>query len=112
MTNLLLVTTYQAENDARLEQAVASNYPGDHYAIGRGQWMITAKATAAQVAEALGILAGQSPLSGSYVTCISEYAGRAKKEMGEWMDAKAPPRAQHSKTLFNSRQPGQPFFWR
>jgi hypothetical protein len=112
MTNLFVVTTYQPDHDPRLEQAIASNYPGDYYAIGRGQWMIAAKATAAQVAEILGILAYGSYLSGSYVICVSEYAGRSRGEMGEWMDAKAPRRWRRLRALFKSRRTPQAVFWR
>ena len=111
MTKLFLVTTYQPDNDVRIELAIASNYPEDHYVIGRGQWMIATKATAAEVAEALGILADRSPLSGSYVVCVSEYAGRARSEMGEWMDAKAPRWARYLfRALFRSRPAPQPLF--
>ena len=111
MTKLFVVTTYQPDHDARLEYAITNSYPDDHYAIGRGQWMITAKATAAEVAQTLGILADQSPLSGSYVVCVSEYAGRAKGEMGEWMDGKASRRRHLFRALSKSRQMQQPFFW-
>jgi len=112
MTNLFVVTTYQPDHDPQLEHAIASNYPDDHYVIGRGQWMIAAKATAAEVAETLGILANGNFLSGSYVICISEYAGRAKAEMGEWMDAKVPRGSRRFRALFKSRRTPQPTFWR
>jgi hypothetical protein len=108
MVKLFIVATYQAENDARLEQAIATSYPDRHYAIGRGQWMIASKATATQVAQTLGILPGGSPFSGSYVVCIDEYFGRTRGEMGDWMDAKAPRPAPPSKNaLFKSwKMPG------
>jgi len=113
MTKLFVVTTYQPDHDARLERALASNYPTDYYSIGRGQWMIAANATAAEVAETLGILAEGSPLTGSYVICISEYAGRARGEMGEWMDGKAPRGSRRFfRSMFKSRRPYQPVFWR
>jgi len=111
MTKLFVVTTYQPDHDVRLERALASNYPNDHYSIGRGQWMVAANATAAEVAETLGILAEGSPLTGSYVICISEYAGRARGEMGEWMDGKAPRGSRRFRSLFKSRRAHQPIFW-
>jgi hypothetical protein len=113
MAKLFLITTYQPENDARLEQAIFTNYPDDHYAIGRGQWMVTANTTAADVAEKLGILADESPLSSAYVVCVTEYAGRTRSEMGEWMDAKAPRWAHFLfRVLFHSRGLQQPMYWR
>jgi hypothetical protein len=98
---LFLVATYRADNDAQLEQAIISNYPDNHYAIGRGQWMIAASGTATEVATTLGILPDRSALSGSYVFWVGEYFGRAKGDMGEWMDAKAPRKVRHLfKALF------------
>jgi len=111
MIKLFIVTTYQPDHDARLERALASNYPADHYSIGRGQWMVAANATAADVAETLGILSDGSPLSGSYVVGINEYAGRARGEMGEWMDGKAPRGSRRFRSMFKSRGAQQPIFW-
>jgi len=93
MIKLFLVATYRPDNDVRLEQAIINNFPDNHYAIGRGQWMIAARGTATEVAATLGIHAERSPLSGAYVFCVDEYFGRAKGDMGEWMDAKAPRKA-------------------
>jgi hypothetical protein len=90
MINLFLVATYRADNDGRLEQAIAGHYPDNHYGIGRGQWLVAAHGTATGVAETLDILSESSPASGSYVLCVSEYVGRGKPDMGEWMDSKAP----------------------
>jgi hypothetical protein len=90
MISLFLVATYRADNDGRLEQAIAGHYPDNHYGIGRGQWLVTAHGTATGVAETLDILSESSPVSGSYVLCVSEYVGRGKPDMGEWMDSKAP----------------------
>jgi hypothetical protein len=111
MIKLFLVTTYQSDNDSRLEQALALHYRDAYYPVGRGQWMVTAKSTAADVAKNLGIFGDQNPLSGAYVICVSEYAGLARNELGEWMDAKAPRRKRLLKGLFKSRQGYQPFFW-
>jgi len=111
MTKLFIVTTYQPDHDARLEWALASHYPDDYFSIGRGQWMVAANATAAKVAETLGILADGSPLTGCYVICISEYAGRARGEMGEWMDGKAPRGSRRFRSMFRSRRGYQPIFW-
>ena len=112
MNKLFVVTTYQPENDTRLEQAIMRSYADDHYAIGRGQWMIAAKATATEVAEKLGIMAERGPVSGVYVVCIDEYFGHAKREMGEWMDAKAPRRSRDFlKGLFRRREMRHGFLW-
>jgi hypothetical protein len=114
MINLFLVGTYRADNDGRLEQALAGHFPDSHYAIGRGQWLVTAPAAATGVAETLDILADSSPLGGCYVFWVREYVGRAKPGMWEWMDSKAPRSVRDSyasKTQFISDETEHDFLW-
>jgi len=114
MINLFLVGTFRTDNDGRLEQAIAGHYPDNHYAIGRGQWLVTAQGTATAVAQTLDILSDSSRVSGCYVFWVREYVGRAKPGMWEWMDSKVPRSVRDSNTSdrqFTSGETKHDFLW-
>ena len=72
----------------KLSDAVRNVYPNDHMTLAEGtQWLVSAKDTAVNVSEKLGL--GQEGASGSgMVLGVSSYYGRASVNVWEWMKVK------------------------
>jgi hypothetical protein len=81
----LFAVLLPAENP-NLVTAIKEKFPDpDNYQITPTQWIISAKGTAKQISETLGI-SGKDPSTGNAVILtIVDYWGRADASLWEWM---------------------------
>lgn len=88
---VFVVATTREDNDQLLAESISTNFPSDHYDIGRGQWLISYKGTAQSL---FNILAPDNKLDpqvkarGIVVFGILGYYGVASRDMWEWIKTK------------------------
>lgn len=58
-------------------------FPSDHLKVGVGQWIVTARGTARELSDGLGISDGK--VGTVMVLMVGAYWGRASNEIWEWM---------------------------
>jgi hypothetical protein len=74
-----------------LAQRIVSAFPSDHLRITETQWLISAAATAVEIAAKLGIVDPDSPgppVGTGIVFATSGYYGRAPNTTWDWIKAK------------------------
>ncbi len=57
----------------------------DNYQITSAQWIVSAKGTAQQISDALGISAKEHPTRLAVIFAIAGYWGRANADLWEWI---------------------------
>jgi hypothetical protein len=85
---LFTVSTKHEGNDEVLAQRIAALFPGDHYEIGRGQWLVSFSGTAKDLYTKLDPQPGNYTFKGTVVFGIGGYFGVASRDMWEWIAAK------------------------
>jgi hypothetical protein len=73
----------------RLRRSLQEQFPDDHYDLGDGTWLIVARETAKSLSDKLGVSDG--PSGSAIVLLVSNYYGRAKTDIWEWIDLKMSP---------------------
>lgn len=70
-----------------LARELSIKYPNDHLKVSDGQWLLSARGTAREVAEYLGFI-NQGTTSGIVIS-MGSYWGRAPTDIWDWIKAKA-----------------------
>jgi hypothetical protein len=83
---MALFAILAVSDDPRIAAAMVSVYPNDYLKVGPGQYFVSAKGTAADVSNALGITKGINGLG--IVVTIANYYGHAGTNIWEWLKVK------------------------
>jgi hypothetical protein len=82
----LFVVLALSDSDIRIANAVGSVYPNDCLKVGPGQFFVSAKGTAVDVSNALGMTNGSNGLG--IVVSVANYYGYAGTNIWEWLKVK------------------------
>ena len=74
----------------RMDEAIRSKYPDSHIKVDDDEWLISARGTAVEVSNDLGITAPDSKtVTGpAMVFSMANYYGRATTEIWDWIKTK------------------------
>ena len=73
----------------QIGEVIQRKYPGQHYALAPGQWLVFAPgSTTQEVSNALGITGGPTPIGAAIVIAFISYFGSADPQIWEWIAAR------------------------
>lgn len=52
---MAIFVVFRVQDPARMEAAIDSVFPDDHLSIGKNEWLISAKGTAKEISDRLGV---------------------------------------------------------
>ena len=83
----------RVSNPALVGEAVKSQFPNDHLPLQGDEWLVSAKSTAREIAERLGITeeegSTKTKVGSAIVFASAGYWGRASTEIWEWLKTKS-----------------------
>lgn len=85
--SLFAVLLPKEEGSANLIIKLKAIFPNDNFQITPTQWLISAKGTAKEISEKLGI-DDETPVGLAIILGIAGYWGRASTDVWEWMRVK------------------------
>lgn len=71
----------------KLIAAIKEHYP-DNYQITPTQWIVSAKGTAQQISDKLGVSAKENLIGSGVILSIKSYWGRSNPDLWDWMKGK------------------------
>lgn len=77
----------------KLIAAIKEKFPDNNYQITSTQWIVSAKGTAQQISDTLGINAKENPTGLALIFAIAGYWGLANTDLWEWMKVKTEEKA-------------------
>jgi hypothetical protein len=84
-----LFAVLSVTENQKLIAAIKEKFPDpDNYQITPTQWIVSARGTAKQVSDTLGVSVKESPVGSAVILAISGYWGRANTDLWDWMKAK------------------------
>ena len=87
MANMTVFVIIESQPPAALEGRIKAQFPDDYYRLADGQWLVSAKMTAVDLSNSLGLKPG-SGLGGTLVVSISSYYGLHSPEVWDWIKTK------------------------
>jgi hypothetical protein len=76
-------------NPGLIGPAIKSKFPNNYFELQHDEWLISAKGTAREVSDRIGITKGDTAQLGSAIVIgFAGYYGRAPMEVWDWIKAK------------------------
>jgi hypothetical protein len=73
----------------QIGEAIQQKYPGGHYALAPGQWLIFSPgSTTQEISNALGITGSPTPVGSAIIIAFISYFGSADPQIWEWIAAR------------------------
>lgn len=79
---------FRVANAAKMSAALKTHFPDDHLDIGQNEWLVSAKGTAKEISDKLGISDGAGA-GNAIVFSMGSYFGRAATNIWDWIKAKS-----------------------
>jgi hypothetical protein len=86
--SLFAVLLPKEEGSANLINKIKATFPNDNFQITPTQWLISAKGTAKEISEKLGINDEKPVVGYAIILAIAGYWGRGSADLWEWMRVK------------------------
>ncbi len=81
------------KEDPALVAAIKEKFPNNYYQITPTQWIISARGTAQQLSDLIGVTGEEKPIGLAVILAIAGYWGRASTDLWEWMRVKTEEKA-------------------
>ena len=89
---MTIFVVFRVQDPVRMKNAVETVFAHDHFSLGHDEWLISAKGTAKEISDRLGITdlpVGNVTKAGSAIIFSMEnYYGRAANDIWEWIKTK------------------------
>lgn len=82
----MIFAVFASSKPQALGAAIVKHYPGDHFELQPGQWLVADTGTAKDVSDKLGITSGTN--GSALVVGVTGYFGRKSANIWEWIKAK------------------------
>lgn len=85
---MAIFVVFKVSDPGKMHSAVTSVFPLDHLELGDNEWLISARGTAQEVSNRLGLTPGND-LGSAIVFSMQSYYGRASTNVWDWIKTKA-----------------------
>ncbi len=85
--NMSIFVVFRIQSPEKLNKAIKEAYPNDSLKVSEGEWLVSASATAKEVATKLGIIDGDT--GSAIVFKMDSYYGRAPTDIWDWIVTKS-----------------------
>lgn len=83
-----LFAVLSPKENHKLETAIKEKFPDNYQQLSPTQWIISAKGTAKQISDKLGVSIKENPVGNAVILGINSYWGRASTDLWDWMKVK------------------------
>lgn len=85
---MAIFVVFKVSDPHLMRAAIARVFPNDHLDLGDNEWLISARGTAQEVSNRLG-LAPENEAGSAIIFSMQSYYGRASTNIWEWIKTKA-----------------------
>jgi hypothetical protein len=86
--HMAIFVVFKVSHPHQMHAAIARAFPFDHSDLGDNEWLISARGTAQEVSNKLGLTPGND-LGSAIVFSMQSYYGRASTNVWDWIKTKA-----------------------
>jgi hypothetical protein len=84
---MAIFVIFNVDNPAGMRASIEREFPKDNFDLGANEWLISAKGTAQELSQRLGVSTGEA--SSAIIFSMQSYFGRASTNIWDWIKTKA-----------------------
>lgn len=88
---MAIFVVFGVTNPTAVGAAIKREFPGDHFEVRPGEWLISSPLTAIEVSNKLGITKGEN--GSAIIFAMSSYYGRASNAVWDWIKSRLEAKA-------------------
>jgi len=84
---MAIFVVFRVTDTEAMREAVTRIFPTDHFDLGTGEWLISAKGTAQELSDRLGLT--DNRVGSAIIFSMQSYYGRAPSNIWDWIKTKS-----------------------
>jgi len=85
---MAIFVVFRVAEPAKMRSAIQSRFTEDHFDLGHDEWLISAKGTAKDIADTLGVTTEGFLTGSAMVFRMDSYFGRTSMDVWDWIKSK------------------------